>query len=142
MAKKFFIFGLFMALLFPVLVSAEEDSNKPVKFPNLSNVNTVLENTGGSQGIGVDLEQATATNAVPRVVGLAINTAISLAGIIAVFFVLYAGWLWGTAAGNEEKITQAKSIMQNAVIALVIILSAWLIFITLFELLAFGDSYV
>lgn len=48
-------------------------------------------------------------------------------GIIAIILVIYAGFLWMTSAGNEEKISKAKEIMKNAVIGLIIILSAFAI---------------
>jgi len=52
---------------------------------------------------------------------------IGFLGIIAVSLIMYAGWIWMTSEGNEEKITQAKKILQNAVIGLIIILSAFAI---------------
>lgn len=56
-----------------------------------------------------------------------INTILGLLGIVAVVLILYAGFLWMTAAGNDEKITQAKKIMQAGIIGLVIIFSAYAI---------------
>jgi len=52
---------------------------------------------------------------------------IGLLGIIALGLVLYGGFLWMTSAGNEEKISRAKKILTNAVIGLIIILSAFAI---------------
>lgn len=46
-------------------------------------------------------------------------------GIIAVILTMYAGWLYMTAAGEEDKIDQAKKILIGAVIGLVIILSSF-----------------
>ncbi len=48
-------------------------------------------------------------------------------GIIALLLVIYAGWLWMSSAGNEEKITQAKNILRNTLIGLAIIMSAFAI---------------
>ncbi|MFA6322752.1 MAG: pilin [Candidatus Buchananbacteria bacterium] len=48
-------------------------------------------------------------------------------GIIALVLVIYAGYLWMSSVGNEEKITQAKAILRNAAIGLVIIFSAFAI---------------
>jgi len=48
-------------------------------------------------------------------------------GIIAIGLVMYAGWLWMTSGGNEEKIAQAKLILRNGIIGLVIILSSFAI---------------
>lgn len=46
-------------------------------------------------------------------------------GIVAVVLIIVAGFKWMTAGGDKGKIDEAKSLMQNAVIGLVIILSAW-----------------
>ncbi len=62
----------------------------------------------------------------PRVVaGRVIQIALSFLGAIAVLLIMYAGFLWTSSGGDEEKITRAKAILRNAIIGLVIILSAW-----------------
>ncbi|MFA6322287.1 MAG: hypothetical protein WCX71_02305 [Candidatus Buchananbacteria bacterium] len=42
-------------------------------------------------------------------------------GIIAVLIILYGGFTWMTAAGNDEKVGKAKQIISAGVIGLVII---------------------
>jgi len=56
-----------------------------------------------------------------------IRTVIGFLGIIAVGLIMYAGWLWMSSEGNEEKIDQAKRILKNAIIGLIIILSSFAI---------------
>ncbi|MBI3957091.1 MAG: hypothetical protein HY340_03840 [Candidatus Kerfeldbacteria bacterium] len=56
-----------------------------------------------------------------------INWVLGLLGIIAVIMILYAGFLWMTAGGNEEKVGTAKKIISAAIIGLIIILLAWAI---------------
>jgi len=56
-----------------------------------------------------------------------INVALGFLGIIAVVIVLYGGFMWMTAGGNEERITKAKQILTAGVIGLVIIIMAWAI---------------
>lgn len=48
-------------------------------------------------------------------------------GLIAVLIVMYGGWLWMSAAGNEERITKAKRVLINGLIGLGIILAAFII---------------
>jgi hypothetical protein len=48
-------------------------------------------------------------------------------GLIAVIIILYGGFLWMTAAGNEEKVGKAKQTITAGLIGLIIILSAWAI---------------
>ena len=56
-----------------------------------------------------------------------INWVLGLLGIIAVIMILYGGFIWLTAAGNEENVTKAKNILSAAIIGLVIVLLAWAI---------------
>jgi hypothetical protein len=75
----------------------------------------------------------------PRLlIGRIIQIALSFLGVIAISLIMYAGFLWSASGGEEEKINQAKKILQNAVIGLVIILSAW--GITTYLLSTFASS--
>lgn len=56
-----------------------------------------------------------------------INWVLGLLGLIAVIIIIYAGFLWLTAAGNEDRITTAKKTILGAVIGLVIILLSYAI---------------
>lgn len=61
----------------------------------------------------------------PRIiVAKIIRIFLGFLGVIALILIMYAGWLWMTSQGNEEKITQAKKILSSAIIGLLIILSA------------------
>ena len=52
---------------------------------------------------------------------LIINILMGFLGIIAVLIVLYGGFKWMTAGGNEEKVEGAKKLITRAVIGLAII---------------------
>jgi hypothetical protein len=54
-----------------------------------------------------------------------IRIVMGLLGIIATLIVLYGGFIWMTAAGNEEKITKAKKILIGGVIGLIITVSSF-----------------
>lgn len=54
-----------------------------------------------------------------------INVFLGILGTIFIAYIVYAGYLWMTAGGEEEKTTQAKTHIRNAVIGLVIILLAF-----------------
>lgn len=49
----------------------------------------------------------------------------SILGIIAVVLMIYAGFLWLTAGGEENKAKQGTTLMFQAVIGLIIILAAY-----------------
>ncbi|MFA6322204.1 MAG: pilin [Candidatus Buchananbacteria bacterium] len=56
-----------------------------------------------------------------------VKIVLSLLGLIFFILIIYAGFLWMTAMGNQEKIDKAQSIIKAAVIGLVLVLSAYLI---------------
>jgi len=48
-------------------------------------------------------------------------------GIVAIIIILYGGFTWMTAAGNEEKVESAKKIITAGIIGLVIIFVSYAI---------------
>lgn len=54
-----------------------------------------------------------------------IRVAMGLLGIIAVVIMLYGGFTWMTAGGEEEKVGEAKKMIFAGIIGLAIILSAY-----------------
>jgi len=67
----------------------------------------------------------TGTTDIRITIARIIRAAFGFLGIIALLLVLYAGFLWMTAAGDAEKIDRAKKTLTSAVIGLVILLSAF-----------------
>jgi len=60
-------------------------------------------------------------------IGNIINVIMGLLGVIAVLIILYGGFMWMTAAGNEEKVTKAKKLIIAGIIGLVVIFAAFAI---------------
>lgn len=60
-------------------------------------------------------------------VGQIINVLLGFLGVIAVILILIGGFKWMTAAGNEEKVGEAKKLLGAGVVGLVIILAAFAI---------------
>ncbi len=56
-----------------------------------------------------------------------INLALTFLGLIAVILILWGGFKWMTAGGNDEAVGEAKKIIIASVIGLAIILSAYAI---------------
>ncbi len=61
------------------------------------------------------------------IIGTLINVLFSLIGVIFLILIIYAGFLWMTAAGNDGQVKTAKNIMTTSVVGLVILLSAYAI---------------
>ncbi|HAO81427.1 MAG: hypothetical protein UV57_C0012G0012 [Parcubacteria group bacterium GW2011_GWD2_43_10] len=70
-----------------------------------------------------------------------INILLGFLGVIAVVLVLLGGFKWMTAAGNEDKIGEAKKLMGAGVVGLVIILAAYAIAAFVVNQLASATSY-
>ncbi|MBI1961451.1 MAG: Ig-like domain-containing protein, partial [Parcubacteria group bacterium] len=96
--------------------------------PSVSFAQTAGDST---QNFGLDSEFSQVAVQSDRdlksVITTIVNIALGFLGTVAVIIIIYAGYLWMTASGNEEQITRAKSILRNAVIGLVIIMASWAI---------------
>jgi amino acid transporter len=64
---------------------------------------------------------------LPDVIVNIINYLLAFLALLAVIMILFGGFQWLTAGGNEEKVDKAKKILTAAVIGLVIIILAWAI---------------
>lgn len=53
------------------------------------------------------------------------NVFLRVLGTITILLMLYGGWTWLWARGNEEDITKAKDIIRGAIIGLLIILASY-----------------
>lgn len=81
------------------------------------------------QDLGLEAAAETGlTQDDPRIIAArVIRIIMGFLGIISIGLITYAGWLYTTSQGDEEKITKAKAILKGAVIGLVITLSAFAI---------------
>lgn len=80
---------------------------------------------GGATELTTTNPRDTAINVIRWILGIL--------GLIAVSVVLYGGFTWMTAAGNEEKVGQAKKILTYSIIGLVIILLSFILVSTIFK---------
>lgn len=64
---------------------------------------------------------------VRLIIAKIVRVILGFLGTIAILLVLYGGFLWMTAAGNEDQIGKAKKVLINAGIGLLIIMSAFAI---------------
>ncbi len=64
---------------------------------------------------------------LPVLVGNIISAALGLLGVVMVVLIIYAGFLYLTAAGDDKKVDTAKAIIKNAIIGAVLIFTAYAI---------------
>jgi len=62
-----------------------------------------------------------------QIIGTIISTVLSLLGIIFVILIIYGGITWMTAEGEEARVEKAQRIMREAVVGLIIVMSAYAI---------------
>ncbi len=88
---------------------------------------------GVTGSIRTGLDQAAGTSYTKSnpdlysIVGGLIQVALTLVGVLLLIYLIYAGFLWMTAAGDGKKVTEAKEILKNVLIGIVIIFSAYAI---------------
>ena len=59
--------------------------------------------------------------------GVIINIALSILGIIFMFITILSGYKWMTAQGNEKEVDEAKNSVTRAVLGLIVVISSYAI---------------
>lgn len=127
--KKTFLLAFILTLIIvPALALAQS-----------SGIEGALKDAAGSQGAGYNTDIDSQTG-IATFAGLIVRTFLSLTGIIFMVYIVYGGFLWLTSAGNEEKITKAKSIIRNGIIGLIVIFSAAAIYLLVRTALGGGGT--
>lgn len=113
------------------------------------NYNQVLASTAGelfNKSLNVTAQETghkqipiTAEN-FPGTVGRIIGVAISFLGVIFLLLMIYGGFRWMMAHGNEQEIEKAKGIIQTAIVGLVIVLLAYILTKTFYSY--FGEKLI
>jgi hypothetical protein len=139
MTKKFFMkivlkhilvsVGLMALLALPFLASA---ANLPS-----DNLKTV-----GEKGNAPYRPIAQGTNDLASIIGTVIQVFLGLLGVLFLVYMLYAGYNWMIAQGDEEKVTKAKETIQRAIIGLIIIIAAYAISYWVFGSLVTGTGII
>ncbi|MGE5425508.1 MAG: pilin [Bacillota bacterium] len=75
---------------------------------------------------------------IGSLIALIIKVALGLLGVIFIILIIFSGYRWMTASGNEEAVNKSKKTIQMAIIGLVIVLAAYSITYFVFERLPFG----
>ncbi len=127
MAKKFKIILLSLCLatvlLLPTLTLAATD------------IKSMLNDAAGQEGAGFNVPAGQEDAYLAVVAGFIASIFLSLLGVVFISYTIYGGYLWMTAAGNEEKIKKAKDTIKSGVIGLIIVLGAAAIYMTVRNIL-------
>lgn len=69
----------------------------------------------------------TGANTVEQTIGMVIQVFLSIIGVIFLILMIYAGYSWMTAHGDEQKVTKAKETITASIIGLAIVIGAYAI---------------
>lgn len=105
------IFFLIILLVLPYFVFADNNT--------LNNLKAVGE-TGGAYA---PVNETSAAG----IAGTAVKTFLSILGVIFLILMLYGGYNWMIAHGEEQKVEKAKDTIRTAIIGLVIIIGSYAI---------------
>lgn len=81
-----------------------------------------LQSAGGAAFGSEALERS-----LPQIIGSIIQVFLTIVGVIFLVLMVYAGYLWMTAQGEESKIDKAKDTIKAAVIGLIVVVAAYAI---------------
>ncbi len=110
---RYAIVFLFLAGVTIIPVSAQDP---------ISGLNTAANTAYGSQ---IPLQNAATPEGFAAQIGKLAGIALSFIGILFFLLMIYGGFTWMIARGNDQEVTKAKEIIYGAVIGLVIVLSAY-----------------
>jgi len=71
-------------------------------------------------------------------VQIVVNAFLAIIGVLLLIYLLYAGYHWMTAQGDEKKVDKAKETIQRAITGLIIIVAAYAISIFVMDRLQQG----
>ena len=64
---------------------------------------------------------------IPGTIGKIVGAGLAFIGVLFLILMIYGGFTWMLALGNEQEVTRAKDLIYSAVIGLVIVLAAYAI---------------
>lgn len=104
---------------------------------SVNSVKTGLSGAARAGGLGDFCNDRPFSSCITTLAGTVINVLLQLSGLVLLGYILYAGFLWMTSGGETEKAKEARTMIGNAVIGLIILVSAFAISSFVFSSLTF-----
>lgn len=119
--QKYIIFTLLLALSLSIAVPALAETQG-------NNKSGIFDKMGGAIS-GFDLPSGgeNPDEAAQGIIGRIISAFLSLFGIIFMVLIIFGGYRWMMARGNDDEVKKARDIIRGAVIGLIIVLAAYAI---------------
>ncbi len=96
----------------------------PAKVLAVDNPFTKAQNLAKETGESAGIDEG---RGLTEIVGGIINVFLGFLGIVFLVLLLYAGFSWMTAQGDETKIKKARDMITNAIVGLIIVVAAFAI---------------
>jgi hypothetical protein len=92
-----------------------------------SGTDTALKGLNTTAGKAFGDTSSGMMKSVPGAIGTIVGSLLAFIGVIFFILIVYGGFLWMTAAGNDAQVGKAKDLISAAIIGLVIVLMAYAI---------------
>jgi hypothetical protein len=132
MLKKIISFTILLFLSLVILSPVDIAYGKDLSdaFGKSDDDDSLLAKTGKKAGF--DTSQRTIDPTIARLISIAL----SFLGVIFVVLMVYGGYIWMTAIGNQEQVSKAKNLIVAAIIGLIIVVVSYAITYFIFEKVA------
>jgi hypothetical protein len=117
--KKILIILLLLVSFWPAVANLQTRKN----LNNAFAPGDLLDDVAGQSGAGYNTRQ----RSIDPIIGNIIFIIISFLGVIFLLLMIYGGFMWMTAMGDEKKVTKAKDMLTAAVIGLIVVVGAYVI---------------
>ena len=127
-----YIIPTFLSLLFVLPVHAQS----PIELGGPLDIEIIDSTSDFSETAGIDGSNPSKPTQFAVII---IHVALALSGSIFVLMMVFAGYRWLTAAGNDDAVAKAKELIKQSVIGIVIIIAGYTI--SYFALKAASDVF-
>lgn len=131
--KNKFVIIILLAVFFSFGFSVNDvlavDPTEEAVSPGESQMGAFISSAGFSQSVQAE-----------GIISVIILMLLSLLAIIFVVLMIFSGYQWMTAGGNEEQVKKAQSRIKNAVIGLIIVVLAYAVTAFVFKNLPGGSQ--
>ncbi|MBI4253171.1 hypothetical protein HY623_03285 [Candidatus Uhrbacteria bacterium] len=83
-------------------------------------INAKLQNAG-------EANAGYASTDIAAVIGNVVLTLLTILGVVFIVLIVFAGFRWMLAQGEEQKITEARNLIIHSIIGLLVVLAAYAI---------------
>jgi uncharacterized membrane protein YjgN (DUF898 family) len=128
LTKKMTALGISVFLCLPLMAAAAAPISADAGYEGKAIAATLSDNIGKEfKTVGTTSGLNEGSRDLPSIVGGIINAFLALLGVVLVVIIIFAGYKWMTAQGNSGQVDEAKKMITQAVIGMIILMAAYAI---------------